>query len=148
MIIHTNLEDIEKKWQSSLKDLAKYGYKPDIKYNYFSINSRYLWLHTENQMFFDVLRTTVSTLENHPNNQQGFFLPVHHRWVCLQHCTISLWRIKSLPTSLVSEIKFQVLLLVFLELIVNHLYNIGCGAICTHNVQTQNKNSNCAENTI
>jgi len=34
-------------------------------------------------VLFDVLRTTVSTLENHPNNQQGFFLPVHHRWECV-----------------------------------------------------------------
>ncbi len=47
-----------KKWRFTLKedDLAKSGYKQDIKYKSFNQASLYLWLHNENQiMRFDDL---------------------------------------------------------------------------------------------
>jgi hypothetical protein len=41
-----------------LEDLAKYGYKPDMKCFFNKINLLYLWLHTENgsdNFYFDLI---------------------------------------------------------------------------------------------
>jgi hypothetical protein len=78
--IHTKMQ---KKWQSSLGNLAKSGYEPDMKYKSLII----LWLHTDHLLIFP-LKFCSWKLQNHLNFAFEFwifllvdFFPIEKRLV-------------------------------------------------------------------